>query len=189
MYATSARVASMSDSTIEPIVLEPLRLMGETTRPRIRESGDSQRYAELVRELRAALTAAPITTALVHGDLWLGNVLWDSMVGGVGGVIDWDASHRGIPVVEVVSLLCTTRAIVEQLELGAVVRDLLTTEKWQPVEQELLSSVPGASELSTRVVVLLWWCQHVAANLRKSQSYERNSVWLAHNLYRVLDAV
>jgi hypothetical protein len=115
--------------------------------------------------------------------------LWDSAVAGVGGIIDWDASHRGIPALEIVSLLCTTRAIVEQVELGAVVREILTTERWLPVETELLSSVPGADELSARVLVLLWWCQHVAANLRKSESYERNSVWLAHNVHRVLDVI
>jgi O-antigen/teichoic acid export membrane protein len=189
MYAASARVGWMSDPMMEPIAFEPLQLMVETATPRIRESGDPQRYAALKRELQQALTEAPLTTSLVHGDLWLGNVLWDSAVAGVGGIIDWDASHRGIPALEIVSLLCTTRAIVEQVELGAVVREILTTERWLPVETELLSSVPGADELSARVLVLLWWCQHVAANLRKSESYERNSVWLAHNVHRVLDVI
>jgi len=179
----------MNDAMMEPIFLEPIRLMLDAPRPRIRTDVDLQRYAACERELRAELTSQPLTTALVHGDLWLGNVLWDSAIGGVGGVIDWDASHRGIPALDIVSLVCTTRAIVEQVELGSVARELLRTETWRPVEADLISSSPGAGELSPRVLVLLWWCQHVAANLRKSQSYERNSVWLAHNVHRVLDAV
>ena len=135
------------------------------------------------------VTQQPLTTALVHGDLWLGNVLWDTDAPGVSGVIDWDASHRGIPAVEMMSLVCTTRALVHRIELGAVVRELLASENWTAAELQLISSSPGGEDLEPRTLLLLWWCQHVHSNLQKSVAFERNSVWVAHNIHRVLEVL
>ncbi len=74
-------------------------------------------------ELRSELTGCTATAARVHGNLWLGNVLCSPEDGRVTGIVNWERSRTDLPVVDVMHLVCTTRALVEHRELGAVVRD------------------------------------------------------------------
>jgi hypothetical protein len=154
---------------------------------------DAARYRanaeHLEQELRAAVSEVRLTTARIHGDLWVGNVMWDIEQGDVAGIIDWEASHRGVPSVEMMHLVVTTRAADDERELGAATRDLLVHEDWRPDEVDLVHGVPGGNELTLRTSLLLAWARHVHANIRKSGRYARNPMWVAHNVHQVLEAV
>ncbi len=67
------------------------------------------RAAEQLARLQR-LTARPDGTVLVHGDLWLGNLLVDGDE--VTGVVDWTTAHRGAPETDRLFLLESLLAIV-----------------------------------------------------------------------------
>ena len=51
--------------------------------------------AALLGELHRRLGPSPDGTVLVHGDLWLGNLLVDDAQTRIAALIDWTESHRG----------------------------------------------------------------------------------------------
>jgi aminoglycoside 2''-phosphotransferase len=52
--------------------------------------------------LNPANLAAP--TAIIHGDLCVGNLLWDPRAGVLTGVLDWSELGRGIPAMDFIAL-------------------------------------------------------------------------------------
>jgi hypothetical protein len=153
----------------------------------LRSSSRSRRLGDLRHQLIRDLARRPLTTALVHGDLWLGNTLFDPWDGRVTGIVDWEASHRGLPAVEMVHLVTTTRARASGIELGTATRGFLAHEDWREDELVVVRNVPGGTELPLRTLLLLAWVCHIHANVRKSPRYARNPVWVARNVHQVLE--
>ena len=56
-------------------------------------------------------------------------------------------------------------------------------------EAELISTIPGATELSTRTVVLLMWLRHVHGYAQRAAGTRPSDVWLSHNVHQVLESV
>ncbi len=86
-------------------------------------------------------------------------------------------------------LVCTTRALVERTELGAVVRGVLADGGFRDRESELIQAAPGADELSSRTAVLLMWLRHVHGYTRHSAGTRPSDVWVSHNVHQVLESV
>ncbi len=157
-----------------------------TTRLRVR--ADETSLARLQDELRRELEGATVTASLVHGNLWLGNVR-ATPEGRVTGLGHWERSRVDLPVLELLHLVCTTRAQVEHRELGAVVRDVLRRGGLRDDEQALVASAPGADDLSSRTAVLLMWLRHVQGYARHFEGSRPGHVWMSHNVHQVLESV
>ncbi len=144
-------------------------------------------------ELEAALTAAEPRAAFTHGDLWLGNVLLDATH--PLGLIDWEAADpHGLPQVDVVTTLVTSRAEVRGRELGHEITSLLDDPDWAQWEVELLErggvavggDVPPRGHLDDAVALRLAWLHMVAATMVKSERYQPGTPWYARNVEPVL---
>ena len=107
--------------------------------------------------------------------------------------MDWDlAVADELPTHDLVHLLLSTRQLVQQRDLGEIVRALLEGEQWTAHERSLLEAaeraLPG-SVVGERAMVLLSWLRHITGNLAKSSRYRRNVLWLSRNVDAVLRSV
>jgi len=186
LYRATAGLTVVDEEMLDAHVDRPLsapRLLGTNE---LRAFADAKSLARARVELREALAGRTLTTAVVHGNLWLGNVLWTPETAAVSGIVDWVSTARGFPVVDIAHLLCSTRALVEGREIGAVVGDVLANDAWPERDAARLRSVPGAGEISIRSVILLAWIQHVAG---KAGGAYASDVWVTHNVHHVLESV
>ncbi len=78
--------------------------------PRLRLRADETSLARLQAELRADLAGRTVTAGFVHGNLWLGNVRCRPEDGRVTALVGWERSRVDLPALEVMHLVCTTRA-------------------------------------------------------------------------------
>jgi Phosphotransferase enzyme family len=151
---------------------------------------------ELLREeLHDALSAQAFPACRIHGDYWLGNVIWR----GVGsartapvGIIDWEASAPlELPCHDMLHLLLYTRRQVTGRELGLVIRDQLRGAEWAEDERVFLDRFgvwDRCGSLSQRHCLLLYWLRHVSAHTRQQSppvGY-RYRVWEQRNIVPVL---
>jgi aminoglycoside phosphotransferase (APT) family kinase protein len=156
-----------------------------------------RRYRALIRrlqrELHAELAGRTLPVCWIHGDFWLGNVLVAADGVTLTGIVDWDlAAADELPMHDLVHLLLYTRGLVQQRDLGEIVRALLEGEQWTAHERSLLEAaeraLPG-SVVGERAMLLLSWLRHVTGNLAKSSRYRRNVLWLSRNVDAVLRSV
>ncbi len=167
----------------------PLAVTDVLPSSRLRLRADESSLAKLHAELRADLAGSTVTAAFVHGNLWLGSAVCDPGDGRVTALVGWERSRVDMPVLELIHLVCTTRAMVERRELGAVVRDVLAAGGFEGHEAELIGAAPGADELSARTAVLLMWLRHVHAYTRHAAEDRPSDVWVSHNVHQVLESV
>jgi hypothetical protein len=184
LYAATARPSDVAGD-VPALLEEALSALEALPTSRLRAPADGAKLGQLETELRAQLTRGPLTIARVHGNLWAGNVVCTPGTTNVTGIVNWEWSGWDLPVVDVMHLLATTRAAVEQRELGAVVRDVLLGGSLDGPDGMLLASVPGAGELSARSAVLLAWLRHVGRRIERGAG----PLWLSHNVHQVLESV
>ncbi|HEY3724783.1 MAG TPA: phosphotransferase [Acidimicrobiia bacterium] len=188
LHRATATTVTIGDELPELLGL-PLAVTDVLPSSRLRLRADESSLAKLHAELRADLVGSTVTAAFVHGNLWLGSAVCDPGDGRVTALVGWERSRVDMPVLELVHLVCTTRAVVERRELGAVVRDVLTAGAFEGHEAELISAAAGADELSTRTAVLLMWLRHVHAYTRHAADDRPSDVWVSHNVHQVLESV
>jgi aminoglycoside phosphotransferase (APT) family kinase protein len=151
------------------------------------------RLRALQGELHGALAGRTLSVAAVHGDYWLGNVLFSG--DGPSGVVDWDASGlRELPVMDLLHLVLYTRRLVTGRDLGEIVREQLAGGGWSTHERRLLEARGGwgvEGSLDARPALLLYWLRHVAHH--GGQEGPRRTleqrVWEHRNLRPVLTAL
>jgi aminoglycoside phosphotransferase (APT) family kinase protein len=154
-----------------------------------------ERFRRLRQELREAIGQTAFSAGWVHGDYWLGNLLYSTVGGFPDGVVDWDAAGRPeLPLHDVLHLLLYTRRLVTGKEIGEIVRDKLGGDPWTEGERRLFDAY-GAwchdGALSDRHVILLYWLRHVAHHARQQRRRWgwRYRIWEHHNVNRVLEAL
>jgi hypothetical protein len=151
---------------------------------------------ELLREeLHEALGGQAFSACRIHGDYWLGNVIWGEVGSARGvpvGIVDWEASAPlELPCHDMLHLLLYTRRQVTGRELGQVVRDQLRGAEWSEDERVLLKRFGAwdrCGSLSQRHCLLLYWLRHVAMHARQQSSPAgyRYRVWEQRNIVPVL---
>ena len=148
------------------------------------------RHAGSTRSSRTSRTLAnrAVTIVRIHGDATPGNFLFTSDGEHVAGIIDWEASRRGLPEVDIAHYLISERCWKSHAQLGEVVVDVLR-HGWSPGERELLDAHSRNREIEHETIVLLVWLLHVSNNLRKAGRYARHLLWIRSNINRVLAAV
>jgi O-antigen/teichoic acid export membrane protein len=193
----AARIVELHRATAVPRQLDvdlpdllelPQAATGTLPTTRLRVRADETSLARLQEELRRELGGATVTAGLVHGNLWLGNVR-ATPEGRVTSLVHWERSRLDLPVLDLLHLVCTTRAEVEHRELGAVVRDVIAGAGLRDDEQALVGMAPGAGELSPRTAVLLMWLRHVQGYARHFEGSRPSHVWMSHNVHEVLESV
>lgn len=141
----------------------------------------------LEARLRGELLGRTCTTAWIHGDLWLGNVLLDERAERIQGLVDWDAAvPQGVPLVDLLHLLVATRSSVEHAHLGAVVASVLQGRPWTDTERRVLGEDRSAQAVPQDVAVLLMWLIHVESVLGKSARPPSDHRWFDRNVEPVL---
>ena len=189
LYGAGAAPHVVDEAAFARLVDERLAATEVLNTTRMRLHSDARSIAKVREGLRAELIGANVTMTLTHGNLWLGNVLWEPRRAKLTGLVDWYYATVEPPAVDVTHLLCVTRATVEGRELGAVVRDALEAGSLPPRDEELIASLPGAGEISTRTALLLAWLRHISNNSARAPHLRAHQVWLEHNVHQVLEHV
>ncbi len=166
----------------------------ELTRPMRRRLLTS--HLELLRdELHDALAGQAFSAGWIHGDYWLGNVLWGEAgpaAAAPAGIIDWEASGANeLPMHDFFHLVLYTRRLLTGRELGHIVRDLLKGDEWSGDELRFLDRFGGwhrCGSLSERHLLLLYWLRHVAVHARQQTPPTglRYRAWEQRNVLPVL---
>jgi len=140
---------------------------------------------DLLREtLYAALSGRELTTAMTHGDYWLGNLLMETSGGTpqVSGMIDWENGRsNGLPDADLVHLWLNA----QPPELGAVVKSALES----PLTASDLPLPLPNPELGLTEVILLTWLWHVSDGIERATSNSLGRIWVARNVKPVLRAM
>jgi hypothetical protein len=187
LHRRTARELAADDALIERWVDEPIRELVSSIGL---APGDMEALRRLRGELHASLHGHAVPVAAVHGDFWLGNVLFSG--GRPTGVVDWDASGPSeLPLVDLLHLALYTRRQVGGRELGAIVCRQLADGAWSRRERRLLEPFgpwrDGAAA-GERPALLLSWLRHVVHRTR--QEGRRGGVaqrlWVRRNVRPVL---
>lgn len=191
LHERTAREMVISERLAAAWIDDPLRLIGELGR-RPSVTARPQRLTQLGRELRRNLKGRTAMLGRVHGDLWLGNVLYDA-AGSVSGFVDWGQSgDRQIIDLDQCNLGLTTWAAHEGESFGAVTIRCLRAGGWTRLTAGHLGldrqMLAHRSLIDERTVVLLTWLRHVSMNLTKASHYRENPVWLWSNVGKPLRA-
>ena len=190
LHERTSEQSIVAEARLHRWVDAPIELLRQAEAGPLRAAADHAALDRLQRDLHEALEGRVLTTAFVHGDFWLGNVIADPGTGRVAGIIDWErADPRGLPVLDAMTLLLADRVAAQRRELGRVVRDRLREDDGDPVEAAVMATVPGAGEIPDRLAVLLAWLHHAAANIEKRAHYRSSTVWLTTNVHHVLEVL
>lgn len=164
--------------------LDSLRALGAGRIGRVYEA----QFDRLCDDVRIALIGNPISTAWIHGDYWLGNVL-ATEAGQLSGVVDWDqAASDELPLHDVLHVLLYRRRLLERRQLGRVICETLNGRPWDELEQGVLGRYSDADDVlqsHVRVAVLLYWLRYVATYAPMSD-HGGNAHWVRRNVESVL---
>jgi thiamine kinase-like enzyme len=143
-------------------------------------------------ELRAALVGRSLCAGWIHGDYWLGNLLFEAGKARPRGIVDWDAAGEpALPAIDVIHLLLYARRLITGRELGEIIAEILGGQGWPEEERRLLDRYQSwchGDSLSERHQLLLCWLRHVAHHARqqgdeRTLGYRR---WESRNVRPVL---
>jgi Phosphotransferase enzyme family len=166
--------------------LDRLRQLNLRVSGPVREAALSQ----MSHDIHGAFLGHSISVSWTHGDYWCGNLLVAGNDSAITGIIDWDgADPGGLPVVDLMHLLLTTRSLSRGVDIGVVVRALLADEEWSAADRQVLAAGQWAQptvDPAGRAIVLLAWLTHIGAVLDKYPGHVRQRPWLSRNVESVL---
>jgi hypothetical protein len=152
------------------------------------------RLEVLREELHGAVAVGMLEAGWIHGDYWLGNVLFSGL-GLPNGIVDWEGSGPlERPFHDMLHLLLYARRLATGRELGQLVQGQLGGEGWSADERAVLKrhcGRPWDDAFSPRHTLLLYWLRHVAGHARQqgSQIGYRYRIWERRNVLPVLAAL
>jgi aminoglycoside phosphotransferase (APT) family kinase protein len=188
LHESTATTVGGGPEVVERWVDAPLRELLRHTVPGPRSTGRLQRLRD---ELHGALASGSFPAAWIHGDFWLGNLLFDPTPS-PAGIVDWEAAAPlELPLHDVLHLLLYTRRLESGRELGQMLCDQLVEKRWSAAERVLLERQPAwqaCGGLTERHVLLLYWLRHAAVHARQNRSPAdyRYRLWERRNVRPVL---
>jgi aminoglycoside phosphotransferase (APT) family kinase protein len=191
LHARTAVPAFVDRAALERWVHGPALLARDVSAKLVGRKTAKLATDRLADELRGKLEGRTLPVSWIHGDFVPSNIVVSAGGTSVVGIIDWElAGGADPPLLDVVSLLVTTRAQQRDGELGQVVRECATGAPWTEFEQDLIQAaslrLPGKG-VDSRAAILLWWLRHVSGNLTKSTRYARSRLWARRCVWDVLD--
>lgn len=139
-----------------------------------------------------AMQGRTCRVALVHGDLWPGNVLLQGP--SVSGLIDWDqAAFHDAALHDVLHLTLFPVAKERRLDLGLVIREALTDRTTKGELGGLLRERGIDHDcrdvgMSLRNALIWYWLRHVA-RMAREPGHANNPRWVANNVVAVATAI
>jgi aminoglycoside phosphotransferase (APT) family kinase protein len=190
--ATQSDPIVLDRHLLEHWVDQPVAVLEQVLVYGARGSARSEALAQLADAAHRAFDGRAVVHSWVHGDYVPANIFLTPDGESVTGVVDWElASPDGLPHLDVVYLVLSTRVLVRRRELGQIVRELLIDPQLDDSEHAALESasraLPG-DPLDLRSLVLLCWLQVASATLLKSERYPRSRLWVKLNVESVLRA-
>jgi aminoglycoside phosphotransferase (APT) family kinase protein len=190
LHASTAVKAVGHPQTTQRWVDAPIRQLSRHLRP---WPWQTERLRRLGDELREALAHATFRTVWIHGDYWLGNLLFADD-DHAAGIVDWEAAAPlELPLHDFLHLVLYTRRLATGTELGRLLCELLGRPRWRAYERALLDHFhawPSTASLSHRHALLLYWLRHAALHARQQQSFGyRYRIWEQRNVLPILAAV
>jgi aminoglycoside phosphotransferase (APT) family kinase protein len=147
---------------------------------------------ELVgEELHDALDRGTFPATWIHGDYWLGNLLFGPNPS-LTGIVDWEtAAPLELPLHDLLHLLLYSRRIATGGELGQMLCDQLSWPRWSHAERAVLEGQRawhGRGGLTERQVLLLYWLRHAGIHARQQGTCVglRYRLWERRNVLPVL---
>lgn len=186
LHASSRRRISIDRGTVEEWVDRPLAVVADLTRDHFQRAGASAAASRLQNWLHAALEGRTCDVCTIHGDFWLGNVLFSEDGRTVSGIVDWSMSGRdALPAHDLLHLELYTQRLLERRDLGSVIQERLhrLPKCAQPISAAL--SMPD-HHLDARTTMTLYWLRHVG-QLGVFEEYAGNRRWVVANVKRVFD--
>jgi hypothetical protein len=128
--------------------------------------------------------SARLPAILVHGDLWLGNVL---VTGGrLSGLIDWDASYpAGLAGSDLLNLLAMDERRRTRREIGELWTDAFwTAPSLGPAIEAYWTGLGRRppDEREATAVAADWWAGQVVAALRRARRPAADPAWVRDNV-------
>jgi aminoglycoside phosphotransferase (APT) family kinase protein len=190
--ATRSEPEPLDDRALQRWVDEPIAVIGGVTAHRPHADTSSAALARVADAARQAFIGKAVARSWVHGDYVPTNIFVTPDGRRVAGIVDWEtAVPDGLPHLDVLHLLLSTRVLARRRELGQVVRELLTEPRLDDSERAALElawqALPGES-LDLRALILLCWLRVASATLLRSDRYQRSRLWLTLNVESVLRA-
>ena len=192
LHQITAVEAVVDKKMLEELVIDPLQNIRNSTliyyHPKSRYLLD-----RLEEQLSETLSCQQLTIGWIHGDYWPANILVTPDGSEVTGIVDWDLSQpTSLPSLDLVNLLISTRRIEEGNELGEILAGILTEGAWRQHEQiiwEHATQALGGRFPQLRESLLIFWLQHLNANLGKKRRHFINPVWVYSNFVQVLNSL
>ncbi|WP_156028074.1 phosphotransferase family protein [Candidatus Solirubrobacter pratensis] len=153
------------------------------------------RMRRLREELHEAVAGRDFSAGWIHGDYWIGNLLFEEARERPAGIVDWEAAAAPeLAVHDVLHLLVSTRREASGEQMGTIVREQLRHWSWPLRERRLLERYATwrhDGSLSDRHALLLYWLRQVAMEARQRSRIGglRYRLWEARNVHVVLAAL
>jgi aminoglycoside phosphotransferase (APT) family kinase protein len=191
LHSSTARVIQADREVLERWVDVHKRELAKHRAPR---DTVTRRLERLRDELCEALSGRRFSASWIHGDYWLGNVLFSGhgAATALRGIVDWEtAAALELPLHDLLHLVLSTRRLRSGRELGHVICDQLQRPEWSAQERLLLERHGGwgqERELSQRHSLVLYWLRHAAMHMRQqTRPMQWRCRWWQHrNLLPVL---
>lgn len=201
-HAATATTLLVDQAWLERWILRPLDQVRKAPAILLSRSGRDRALQVFGEQQQMFWFGRQQQVGMSHGDYSPGNLLFcvpqrsrDKAGGAIelAGLVDWDRASSNAPAgLDQCHLLLTTRMLINDAELGAVVRHLLANPRLDEGEHSWIGARQDqnwSSDVTAfRSMVGLVWLHHVASNLGKSGHYVGNRLWLAYNVDWVLRA-
>lgn len=191
VHERTASTTKLTESLTSAWIDAPLELVGRLGRRAAVRPPNGQ-LDGLRDALNRGLVGADAPLGWVHGDLWLGSILYDQS-SQVCGFVDWNQAGESLVDLDACSLALTTWAGLTGRSLGSVTVSCLRAGGWTSLAAGHLgverSVLAHRSSIDEPTVLLLTWLRHVSMNLTKAVELHENPVWLRSNVVRVLQAL
>ena len=186
LHAATAVRRTITGDLLDSWIRIPL--MQVTDAIDLHEPSLQNRMSGVQSALESLVGSRNVRLCRVHGDYWLGNLLFVPQKLQVSSVVDWELTvNEGIAAHDVLHLLLYARRLRFGRDLGQIVAAMLERATWQDAERAILASDEydwaGSSEAA---VLVLYWLGHVAGNLGQHPAYARNRGWVRRNISEVL---
>jgi aminoglycoside phosphotransferase (APT) family kinase protein len=192
LHRRTAIEVSVDDKLLDEWVFHPVQNIRSSTLVNYHRQGHAL-LNQLEMYLSEKLRDQRLVMGWIHGDYWPANVLVTSDGSQVTGIVDWDLSQpMGLPSLDFVNLLISTRRIMEEKELGEILAEILRRGAWREHEQKLWeqkSQVLGGKLPEIKDALLIFWLQHLNAKLTKKGRHMVNPLWAYKNFAPVLNAL
>lgn len=192
LHQNTSNIVVVDDKLLEDLVLNPLQIIQKSI---LVYYHHRSRFLldRLGQQLSEGLLGKSIMVSWVHGDYWPANILVTPDGSHVTGIVDWELSQPiGLPSLDLVNLLISTRRIEEGKELGEILTQILHQESWRKYEQvwwEQAQQMAKGNIPCLRDVLLIFWLQHLSANVNKTWRYSVNPIWTYSNFLQVLNCL